>query len=61
MVAPAPHTLAGAAPLLTMTGRVSNEGSRNFTITRAFSWMKAPTGAFTFKTLLRHYAEQALT
>ena len=29
--------------------------------TRAFSWMKAPTSAFTFKTLLRHYAKQALT
>ena len=24
--------------------------------TRAFSWLKAPTRAFTFKTLLRHYA-----
>ena len=29
--------------------------------TRAFSWLKAPTGAFTFKTLLRHYAKRALT
>ena len=28
--------------------------------TRAFSWLKAPTSPFTFKTLLRHYAEQAL-
>ena len=27
--------------------------------TRAFSWLKAPTSAFTFKTLLRHYAKQA--
>ena len=25
------------------------------------SWLKAPTSAFTFKTLLRHYAKQALT
>ena len=24
--------------------------------TRAFSWLKTPTSAFTFKTLLRHYA-----
>ena len=24
---------------------------------RAFSWLKAPTSAFTFKTLLRHYAK----
>ena len=29
--------------------------------TRAFSWLKAPTCAFTFKTLLRHYAKRALT
>ena len=26
--------------------------------TRAFSWLKAPTSTFTFKTLLRHYANQ---
>ena len=29
--------------------------------TRAFSWLKAPTSAFTFKTLLRHFAKRALT
>ena len=29
--------------------------------TRAFSWLKAATTAFTFKTLLRHYARRALT
>ena len=29
--------------------------------TRAFSWLKAATTAFTFKTLLRHYAKRALT
>ena len=29
--------------------------------TRAFSWLKAATTAFTFKTLLRHYAIRALT
>ena len=29
--------------------------------TRTFSWLKAPTSAFTFKTLLRHYAKWALT
>ena len=29
--------------------------------TRAFSWLKAPTSAFTFMTLLRHYAKRALT
>ena len=26
-----------------------------------YYWLKAPTSAFTFKTLLRHYAKQALT
>ena len=29
--------------------------------TRAFSWLKAPTSAFTFKTLLRQYAKRVLT
>ena len=29
--------------------------------TRAISWLNAPTSAFTFKTLLRHYAKQTLT
>ena len=29
--------------------------------TRAFSWLKSATTAFTFKTLLRHYAKRALT
>ena len=29
--------------------------------TRAFSWLKAATTAFTFKTLLRHYAKWRLT
>ena len=29
--------------------------------TRAFSCLKVPTSAFTFKTLVRHYAKQALT
>ena len=28
--------------------------------TRAFSWLKAAITAFTFKTLLRHYAKRAL-
>ena len=45
-----------------------NEGYPNvpedFTITgkastRAFSWLKAPTSAFTFKNLFKHYAEEA--
>ena len=29
--------------------------------TRAFSWLKASTSTFTFKTLLKHYAKRALT
>ena len=33
-----------------------------FTITeKAFSWLKAPTSAFSFQTQLRHNAKQALT
>ena len=43
--------------------RAANDPSV-FTITekaapRAFSWLKVPTSAFTFKTLLRHYAKEA--
>ena len=50
--------------------KVGGEGyphvPEDFTITekaptRAFSWLKAATTAFTFKTLLRHYAKWALT
>ena len=45
---------------------LQTEVHEDFTITekaptRAFSWLKAPTSAFTFKTLLRHYAKRALT
>ena len=44
----------------------SKSSIRRFVITekaptRSFSWLKAATTAFTFKTLLRHYAKQALT
>ena len=44
----------------------SKNSIRRFVITekaptRAFSWLKAATTAFTFKTLLRHYAKQVLT
>ena len=36
-------------------------GSTEKAPTRAFSWLKAATTAFIFKTLLRHYAKRALT
>ena len=44
----------------------SKKSIRRFVITEkaptgAFSWLKAATTAFTLKTLLRHYAKQALT
>ena len=44
----------------------SKSSIRRFVITekaptRAFSWLKAATTAFTFKTLLRHYAKRTLT
>ena len=34
---------------------------RRFVITEKTSWLKAATTAFTFKTLLRHYAKRTLT
>ena len=44
----------------------SKRSIRRFAITkkaptRAFSWLKAATTTFTFKTLLRHYAKRTLT
>ena len=44
----------------------SKSSIRRFVITEkaptgAFSWLKAAATAFTFKTLLRHYAKRALT
>ena len=44
-----------------LIGEVCTSTSTEKAPTRAFSWLKAPTSAFTFKTLLRHYAKQALT
>ena len=44
------------------SGSASKRSIRRFVITeKAFSWLKAATTAFTFKTLLRHYAKRALT
>ena len=45
---------------------IQTKAIRRFVITekaptRSFSWLKLATTAFTFKTLLRHYAEWALT
>ena len=45
---------------------IQTKAIRRFVITekapsRAFSWLKTATTAFTFKTLLRHYANRALT
>ena len=62
--------LAAAAIASNLPGRENISASkmsiRRFVITekaptRAFSWLKAATTAFTFKTLLRHYAKWALT
>ena len=41
--------------------RASNEGSRRFHNNGEGPRLKEPTRAFIFKTLLRHYAKQALT
>ena len=51
---------------LWILGSASNSSIRRFVITekappRAFSWLKAATTTFTFKTLLRHYAKWTLT
>ena len=49
-----------------ITTSASKRSIRRFVITekapsRAFFWLKAANTAFTFKTLLRHYAKRALT
>ena len=66
--APAPHQQARCelAWLITSAVKRSIGSTTGCTITekaptRAFSWLKAATTAFTFKTLLRHYAKRALT
>ena len=51
---------------LRVINSASKSSIRRFVImekapSRAFSWLKAATTAFTFKTLLRHYAKQELT
>ena len=56
----------GQASLLLVLCSAPSVSQPVFTITekpptRDFSWLKAPTSAFTFKTLLRHYAKRALT
>ena len=54
------------APLSPLYTSASKGSIRRFVITEkaptnAFSWLKAAITAFTFKTLLRHYAKRALT
>ena len=51
---------------MTVARSASKISIRRFVITekaptRAFSWLKAATTAFTFKTHLRHYAKRILT
>ena len=51
------HTSAANRSIGSTTGcRITEKAP-----TRAFCWLKGATTAFTFKTLLRHYAKQALT
>ena len=40
-----------------LIGEVVQSRRRPLLPTRAFSWLKVPTSAFTFKTLIRHYAK----
>ena len=57
------NTTYKVTPWLRVLIRAWKRSIRRFVITekaptRAFSWLKAPTSAFTFMTLLRHYASQ---
>ena len=59
------NTAASSPSRVTSWHSASKSSIRGFLITekaptRAFSWLKAATTAFTFKTLLRHYAKRAL-
>ena len=56
------HQVNSAALVIELQTKIR----KDFTITEraitwAFSWLKAATTAFTFKTLLRHYGKRALT
>ena len=46
------NTPSVAQPVFTITEKAP---------TRAFSWLKATTSVFTFKTLLRYYAKRVFT
>ena len=59
-------SLSSMKVLIRIFNSASKSFIRRFVITekaptRAFFWLKAATTAFTFKTLLRHYAKRALT
>ena len=61
-----PHTSPRVGGERAVAASASKSSNRRFVITekaptRAFSWLKAASTAFTFKTLLRHYAKRALT
>ena len=60
---PVPNCLAVPAVCsVSVCTSASKSSIQRFVITtRAFSWLKAATTAFKFKTLLRHYAKRALT
>ena len=58
--------VGGGADYRALASGASKSSIRKFVITkkaptRAFSWLKAATTAFTFETILRHYAKQPLT
>ena len=63
---PCHHSEASCSPSHSYLLVLQKRSIRRFVITekaptRAFSWLKAATNAFTFKTLLRHYAKRMLT
>ena len=55
-IGPGPLALVQVAAQVTLGLELQTTVREDFTITE-----KAPTSAFTFKILLRHYAKQALT
>ena len=50
----------GRVSVCSVLRKFRNHGEGPYLLLRAFSWLKAPTSAFTFKTLLRHYAKRML-
>ena len=51
------HLLGAPGELLQSYSKVREDFAITEKALRAFSWLKVPTSAFTYKTLLRHYTK----